>query len=183
VARAREILALSPEARAEALLREGRTLIRELAAAGRQDVIERMLGIPAERIESKSARHKSQAADTVRSWSDVIDSEPLAKACEALRKRLGPALDHEQEAPVYAKLVELAGILLESRMQKHGAGGAGELLDTLRRHCAASIPFPDRAGLEDRLLNSTRSPLPSVPMAPPPPNGSRRRSRRPRSSS
>src|SRR5262249_45218052 len=50
VARARDILALSPEARAEALLREGHILIKELAAAGRQDLIEKILGIPSERM-------------------------------------------------------------------------------------------------------------------------------------
>jgi hypothetical protein len=164
VARAREILALSPEARAEALLREGKTLIQELAAAGRNDLIEKILGIPTERLESASSRHKTQAAETLRSWSDMLDSEPLAKACEALRKKLSPALDQEAQAPVYAKLVELAGILLDSRMQKHGAGGTGELLDTLRRHCAASDPaFPDRAGLARSVYSKFQTSAPAAP--------------------
>jgi len=164
VARARQILFLSPEARAEALLREGRTLMQELAAVGRHDLIERLLGIAAERLESGSARAKSQAADTLRSWSDVLDSEPLAKACESLRRKLGPALDQEQQAPVYAKLVELAGILLESKMQKHGTGGSGELLEVLQRHCAASDPaFPDRAGLARTIYSKFQALAPAAP--------------------
>jgi len=168
VARAREILALSPEARAEALLREGRTLIQELTAAGRTDLVERLLGLVEERMESSKGRHRTQAADTIRSWKDVIASEPLAKACESLRKRLGPALDHEQEAPVYAKLVELAGILLDSRMQKHGNGGSGELLDILKRHCASSDPaFPDRSGLARSVYSKFQAPppMPHGPMS------------------
>jgi len=165
VARARQILFLSPEARAEALLREGRMLMQELAAAGRHDLIERLLGISAERMESTSARAKTQAADTLKSWSDVLDSEPLAKACESLRQKLGPALDQEQQAPVYAKLVELAGILLDSKMQKHGTGGSGELLGILQRHCAASDPaFPDRAGLARTIYSKFQT---LAPLAPP----------------
>jgi hypothetical protein len=148
VGRARQILALSPEARAEALMREGRTLIQELTAAGRHDLVERLLGITAERMESASSRHRTQAAETLRGWNDLLDSEPFAKACESLRRKLGAALDQEQQAPVYAKLLELAGILLDSRMQKHGTGGAPELLGVLQRHCATSDPaFPDRSGL------------------------------------
>jgi hypothetical protein len=162
VARAREILVLSPEARAEALLREGRTLIQELTAAGRNDLVERLLGIVTERMESPKSRHRTQTADTLRSWSDGIASEPLAKACESLRRRLGLALDHEHDAPVYARLVELAGILLDSRMQKHGNGGAGELLDVLRSHCAASDPaFPDRSGLARNVYSKFQVPPPA----------------------
>ena len=170
VARAREILSLSPEARAEALLREGKTLLQELTAAGRQDLVERLLGIPAERIESPSARRKTQAAETIKNCSDFLDSEPLAQACEGLRRRLGAALDREQEAPVYARLVELAGILLDSRKQKHGSGGADDLLGTLQRHCGASDPaFPDRSTLARNVYSKF---APAASAAPMPMSGS-----------
>lgn len=169
VSRAREILFLSPEARAEALLREGQALIKELAAADRQDLIERLVGIPTERLDPGTARQKSQAVETLEGWSDMLASEPLAKACAALRKQLRGALDGEKEAPVYARLVELAGVLLESRLQKHGAGGAAELLELLQRHGTVSdAAFPERAGLAREVavkFQPTAPVAPAVPMS------------------
>jgi hypothetical protein len=167
VARSREILSLSPEARAEALLREGKSLFKELAAAGRQDLIERLVGIPIERIDSDKGRAKSQAVETLGGWPDILASEPLAKACEALRRKLRSTLEGEREATVYAKLVELAGLLLESRMQRYGSGGASDLLGTLRAHSLTSDPaFPDRAGLARGVAAKFQPSAPILPAVP-----------------
>jgi hypothetical protein len=147
-ARAVTILFLRPEARAEALLREGKTLIPELVAAGRMDLVEQVLGVAGAPIEDPSSKKRFRAAQTIMGWSQVLESEALAQGCEALRRSLNLVLDKEREAPIYAKLVELAGMLLESRLKKHGAGGAAELVETLKRHSAGTDPeFPERSSL------------------------------------
>src|SRR5204862_2909260 len=120
----------------------------ELVAAGRMDLVEQVLGVAGAPIEDPSSKKRFRAAQTIMGWSDVLESEALATGCEALRRSLNLVLDKEREAPVYAKLVELAGMLLESRLKKHGAGGAAELVETLKRHSAGSDPeFPERSSL------------------------------------
>src|SRR5439155_18464046 len=118
-----------------------------------------------------SSRRKFQAAETAMRMSNALDKEPLAKACELLQKRLNLALDGEREAPVYAKLVELAALLLDSRFQKRGPGGAADLVETLKRHSAAADPaFPERSGLARSMLSKF---LPATePAKAPAPTGS-----------
>jgi hypothetical protein len=87
-ARAVTILFLSPEARAEALFREGKTLIPELVAAGRMDLVEQVLGVAGAPIEDPSSKKRFRAAQTIMGWSDVLESEALATGCEALRRSL-----------------------------------------------------------------------------------------------
>jgi hypothetical protein len=165
-ARAREIIFLSPEARADALLREGKTLIKELSGLGRHDLIERLLGIAGERLDAPSTRQKTQAVEICRSLGETLESQPLTKAWEELRKKLSQALDKETEASIYAKLVELAGTLLEPRTHKHGSGGASELRDTLMRHSSGSdAPFPDRPAMARSVASKFQPSSPPVPVS------------------
>lgn len=163
VTRARTILFLSPEARAEALLREGKDLVRELVAADRMDLVEQILGIATEPLQEDSSRRKSQAAQTLKGWSTLFESESLAKGCEALSRKLCLALDQEREAPVYAKLLEVAGMLLDTKGRKRGDAEAA-LLETLKRHSAASDPqFPERSSLARAALPKDQITIPLPP--------------------
>lgn len=169
VARARTILFLSPEARAEALNREGKRLIPELVAAGRLDLVEQVLGIAGTPLQEESSRKRMQAAQTLHGWHDLFESDALVQGCEALTRTLNLSLDKEKDAPVYAKLVELAALMVTSKKRKRGAGtGGDDLLETLKRHSASSDPaFPERSSLARAVLpkDLVTITMPSAPLS------------------
>lgn len=137
VVRARAIETLLPEERAAAVAHEGETLVKELDALGRAEIVAQLIGIPVSLLSDRSAQCRARACEAILHLRGAFESETASEVRRRLDEALRQALDGEDDADVYPLLASVATMLVDSRIRLGSFRDAIPTLDMLRRHAQA----------------------------------------------
>lgn len=145
VARARAVATLLPEEQAAAIAHEGASLLRELEALGRGDLVVQTLGLLVPPLSDRSARRRSMACEAILGVSGAIEFESCREVRARIEDAVRAALEAEDDAAVYPLLASVAVMLVDARIRQWSLPAAMPLLDLLRRHAQVTEGgFPRR---------------------------------------
>ncbi|HEX7896940.1 MAG TPA: HEAT repeat domain-containing protein [Planctomycetota bacterium] len=148
VRRLRDILALSPSVRSDALSREGPALLVEALALGRVDLAEEVVTLLAGLLGHSTPGQRRLASEALAAIHEALGSDAAKPVRTKLEARVLEVIENERDPGAYTSLTKLTGVLIDTRLRKGEVNDALRMLDILKNHSTLkSAVFPERQRL------------------------------------